>query len=442
MRESAAVTGGISESRWHLPPVRGLVTLLAGEGLSRVLSFAAIALLTRRLGAAAWAPIAVALTAAQFGTLLVEAGMRLFGAREVAKNPGQAARLMRPILSTQLVIASGLVLAAIGVAALRLVGPELGRLLPGYAVSLVALPFFFLWIFQGWGAMEWVAIPQVTRYAVFLGLSALVVTGPARIGWLPWLEVAAVSAGAATAALALGRRGVRISASWSSAFEGAVTREALPIAASSTLWVVRMYLPIVVLWALSSKESVSRFDVSLRVLMVIQAGLSMYLTNLYTPLSRAVEGPRRGFVGLLLGSSALATAGTLLLTLALSIRPGELLGFLNGAAFNTPESASALTLLAWVIPFLALRGHGIFALTALGRQRIELVCSVVASALLVVLLIRWVPVGGARAAAMAMLGSEAFGFLLTTIALGVALRRRSATSGEAPGVAWAPSSDR
>ncbi len=418
-----ATSSSAAEQTWHLPPIGGLVTLLSGEFASRALSFAAIAVLTRRLGVVGWAPVAVALTTLQFGALFVESGMRLYGAREVARDTSNGARLMGPVLSTQLALAVLVLIGAVAVRALGLVEPDLARLLPGYAVSLFMLPLFVPWVFQGYGDMQWVAIPQVVRYAVFLVLSALLVTSPARTGFLPWLETAAMAAGAGVALVALRRhRAIAVRVTPASAFDRDVLREATPIAASQMVWVLRMYLPTLFLWHLATKRDVAQFDVSLRVLMVLQAFLTMYLMNLYTPLSQAAHGDRARFRGLLTTSTVLAGVLAVVGAIILGSAPGRLLGLLFGGAYNNPDAAASLALLAFVVPVLTVRGHAHYALTSLGYQRRELLCTVAGSALLVVLLIAWAANGGARAAALAMLLSESLGLLLTWIALALAMR--------------------
>lgn len=421
---------------WRLPPFGGLFTLVAGEGASRLLSFVAIALLTRRLGVAAWAPVAVALTAVQFGSLFVESGMRLYGAREVARDAAAIPRLTRPIVATQLVVALTLVAVSVLVWAFGFVDPSLAALLPGYAVSLVALPFFVPWIFQGLGAMQWVAVPQVARFAAFLVLSAVVVTAPARAIWLPWIESVSMAVGAIVALLAVRKfsgaaagpdatashASTSHAASPAAAFNAGVVRDALPIAASQMIWVVRMYLPILLLWQLTARESVARFDVAHRLLMVLQAFLTVYLANLYTPLSRAATGARRPFIGLLLASTAFAGLGAAAGAAVLVTLPGTILSSVFGQAYGNPEAAAALVVLALLVPVLTIRGHAHYALVALGRQRRELACAIAASLVLIVLLVLWVPSGGGVGAARAMLVSEVAGLLLTWIALGLALR--------------------
>jgi O-antigen/teichoic acid export membrane protein len=207
------------------------------------------------------------------------------------------------------------------------------------------------------------------------------------------------------------------------AFDRHVLREALPISASQIVWVVRMYLPTLALWYLVPRASVAHFDVAHRVYMVLQAILTVYLMNLYTPLSRAVNGPRKRLVGLLGGSTALGIVAALAAALVIGANAGPLLGVLFGNTYNTGEGAATLTTFGLMFPVLTMRGHGHYALVALGRPRRELACSVAACGLLVVLLFAWIPNGGLLAAARAMLVSESLGLVLVWVSLAVVLRK-------------------
>lgn len=377
----------------------------------------AIAVLARRLGETGWAPIAVALAVSQFGALAVESGMRLYGAREVARDPMAAGRLATPIVSTQL--GMGLILLAVVIAASfsGVLSRDLRWLLPGYAVSLLALPFYLPWVFQGLGRMNLVAVPQVVRFALFLVLGVALVSVPERATWLPWIEVVAMGGGAAVAAAAAHRLGVSPRPAPGRSVDKDIIREAMPIAASQLVWVARMYLPVALLWWFGTEASVSRFDLSHRILMVFQAFLTVYLANLYTPLSREAVTSRRRFLSLLGGSTALALGAGLVAALSLAAFPDVVLATLFGRAFDQPETVASLTLLGFVIPVLAVRGHAHYGLVALGRQRLEFACSLASALLLVAFLVALVPGAGAVGAARAMLGSEIVGVLLTWLAL-------------------------
>lgn len=420
----AAQTIAPEEKTWHLPPIGSLVTLLSGEAASRALSFVAIAVLTRRLGPLGWAPVAVALTALQFGTLFVESGLRLYGAREVARDRANGVRLVGPIVTAQLLLVLPVLAGALVIWGFGLTAPDLAQLLPGYAVSLLLLPLAVPWLFQGYGEMQWVALPQVVRFAVFLVLSVLLVTSPARMGLLPWLETASMTGAAAVAFIILRRRhGIVPRPAPIRAIDRELVSESTPMAGTQMLWVVRMYLPTLLLWQLASKEDVAQFDVSLRVLMVLQAFLTMYFVNLYTPLSQAAHSAPSRFRSLLVTSTMFAGVLAVVGAVALNAAPGRLLGALFGGSYDTPAAAASLGLLGFVLPVLTIRGHAMFALIALGRQRVEMLCSLVGGILLAVLLLSWVPRAGAGGAALAMLCSETFGLVLTWTALAFLVRR-------------------
>jgi O-antigen/teichoic acid export membrane protein len=413
----------------RLPPWRGLVVLLGGEGVQRALSFAAVWLVARRLPSADFAPVEVALSALMFGALVVELGFPLLAAREVARDRGAETRLFGPVVALQLAAAALLVALAWGGRAAGMLGPELGRLLPIYALSLLLLPWLAPWSFQGRGEMEWVAAPGVLRQALFLAGVALLVHGSDDLALLPWAEVAAVGGAALLAQAARRRRLARerqarpAAPSMPRPAPVALLAEAAPMGLSQLLWVLRMYLATLLLWRLvPQKESVSNYAVAHRVMMVMQAVLTMYFTNLYPGLARAARGAREALRRLLLRSSALAVGGALALALAVAAGAEPLLALLWKPEFCNAESAACLRALAFVLPLLACRGHARMTLIALGRGRLELACSVAGSVALAALIPWWTARDGAVGAAEALLAAEGLGLLLTVFALCVAWR--------------------
>jgi O-antigen/teichoic acid export membrane protein len=401
---------------------RGLAVLVAGESFSRVLSFFAIWLLTQRLGRDAYAPVAVVLATMMFLSLAVEMGLPLFGAREVARDPSAAARLLPRALGMQLAVASVLVLAAFFVSMSGLVVPDIARLLPGYAVSLLLLPWLAPWIFQGFGAMQWVAAPAVLRQALFLAGSALLVRSTVDLARLPWVEVAAVGGAALLAQAALRRRGVRVRVDPRGAADRELLHDAVPMGSSQLTWVLRMYLATLILWTVVPKESVSNYDVAHRVMMVMQGMLSMYFTNVYPAIARAASGAAAGLRRLLWRSTLLLGAATLTGAVAIAVAALPLLQtlFPRGNYANA-ESAICLVLLAFVIPVLAVRGHARLGLLATGFGRLELACSVAGTLVLAGLTPWWASTRGAAGAAQALLCAEIAGAVITLVALGFVL---------------------
>lgn len=425
--------------------LRGLLVLLTGEGMQRALSFFAVWGLANRLPRADYAALEVTLSIVMFAALLVELGLPLLAAREVARDPAAERRLAGPVLRLQWTMAGLLAAGAWLAAALGAFDPPLARLLPGYATSLLLLPLLVPWAFQGRGAMEWVAVPGVVRQATFLGLTLLLVREGGDLGRLPWIEVAAIGAAALlaqrvwrrTAATASSLRLVPAAGELSHA-PFALLREAAPMGASQFLWVLRMFLATLLLWRLVPKESVANYAAAHRVMMVLQAVLTVYFTNLYPGLSVAARGPARALRRLLAKSVALAAGGTLALALAAAVKADALLlAIYRGGELCNVESAECLRWLVLVLPLLAVRGHARMTLLAFGRGPLELAASTAGTLLLAALIPWWTAARGIVGAAQALLTAEAVGAALTLAALLLAWRARPLGRGDEGRVARA-----
>ncbi len=419
----------------RLPSWRGLTVLLGGEGTQRGLSFVAIWLLTQRMTREQYAPVEVALAALMFAALVVELGLPLLGAREVARQPTHALSLVRPVVGLQLVTALVLAGLAFVARAAGWIDGVLAQLLPVYALSLLLLPWLVPWLFQGLGAMAWVAAPGVLRQGLFLAGVAVWVTDGERIARLPWIEVAAVGGAAALAQLAWRKRTAALRAVGAIGAIGepralpsrsALLREAAPMGLSQFLWALRMFLATLLLWNLVERPAVADYGVAHRVMMILQAVITMYFTNLYPTLSRAAVGPRPELARLLVRSLSIATGGALLLAGGIAVAAPWLLHTLFRAEFANAQSIRCLRLLIFVIPLLALRGHFRMTLLSMGRGRLELMVSIGGTLLLAALIPSLARAQGASGAALSLLIAEAAGTAATAIAFSMAWRERRA----------------
>ena len=107
----------------------------------------------------------------------------------------------------------------------------------------------------------------------------------------------------------------------------------------------------------------------------------------------------------------LVLAPSLVLAIATTLIAPALVTLLLGGSAAWQASIPVISVLIWVIPVLAVRGHAYYGLIALGRQRQEMVCSVIGIGVLLALMVLWVPRFGALGAAWSMLLSE----LLATV---------------------------
>jgi PST family polysaccharide transporter len=409
-----------SPSRRHLTINLGV--LGTGELLARAFTFLAFAHLTRVLEPATFGLVEWTLAVMQLALLAVDQGLGLLGAREVARTPGRTGDLIGRIASAQFSLALGVVTLLVVVATVAPLDPLLRILLTGFSLSLLGVPFLLNWVFQGLNLMLAVAAPQVLRQATFLLITLLAVAGPDELHRLPLAEITGVAIAVVCYAVLRRLRGLPLRLDLRGGLDRTLFRESLPIGAGHFIWAVRMYLPIVLLLVLAGGESTALFGVSHRIVMVFQAFLNVYFTNLFPTFSQVAHDRSR--LGQMVDRSLLLTvAPTATGAAAMILVAPYLLGLIYGSAFVRPDSVWTLAALIWLIPILAWRHHGTFALIALNRQRDDVQCAVMGLGLLVALLVPMSAWYGARGATSAILISE-----LATAALTWA-RLRSGPSG-------------
>jgi PST family polysaccharide transporter len=375
-----------------------------GEFVGRALTFVAFAHLTRVLGPASFGLVEWTLAVMQLALLAVDQGLGVLGAREVARDPGSVSEFACRIASAQFILAVGVVLMLGAVAAAAPLDPVLRVLLAGFSLSLLGVPFILNWVFQGLNAMLAVASLQVLRQGAFL-LVVLSIAGSDDLYRLPLAEIAGVGVSAVSYALLMRQRGLPVRLDLRGGLDRALFRESLPIGAGHFIWALRMYLPAVLLLFLAGREATAFFGVSHRIVMVVQTFLNVYFTNLFPTFSRAANDPNR--LHRLVNRSLLVTlAVTSLGALAMIVAAPTVLGVIYGAAFVRAESIQTLTTLIWLIPILAWRHHGTFALIATNRQRDDVRCALIGLGLLIGLVIPAAAIFGVTGVTLSILVSE------------------------------------
>jgi O-antigen/teichoic acid export membrane protein len=429
-----------------VPLARNLSILVAGDLLGRLLVAVAFIHLARALQPAFFGAMELALAVVMVLSLVVDLGLKTLGAREVARAPEAFAGLTSRIVLLQGSVAAGVyVLLLLSLCLLHL-DATMKWLLAGYGLTLFAYPLILNWVFQGRNEMLWVAVPQFLRQALFALLALLLVQVPSHVWRLPAFELAGAWLAVAVNLAVyrdLGRR--QKAGNWKQlAAEVQVgtsdlVHETLPIAASNLIWALRMYLPLILLGLVAGNTAAGTFAAPHRAMMVLQAVVVLYLNNLFPTMSQATqaqtsgEGAESSFLQLhdLLGRSMLLVmAPATVVALGTTLAAPALVALILGGSAAWQASIPVLSLLIWLVPVLAARGHGYFALVALGRQRQEMWCSVagvfVLSGLLVALASRY----GAVGTAWAMLISELCATALTWWVVYNSLPRRAVRRAE------------
>lgn len=383
-----------------------LAILAGGEALSRVITAVAFIHLARVFEPVVYGYVELTLAVMMFLTLVVDLGLGTIGAREVARQPASAARLLQRIVSTQMVLA-GLTFSLFVAVLLPLrINNTLTLLLLGYGASLLIYPLIFFWVFQGQDRMVWVAVPQVVRQITFAAFVLLVVRNPQQVLLLPAAELAAVVLAALISVVVLRRAGEKLAIKIRGGWDRRLLVESLPIGGSQLIWALRMYLPTILVGTLIGEAAVGFFGAAHRIVMVLQTLLEAYFRNLFPTMSQAAYTSAERLAKLLRNSMWLLMIPALVAALVTSLVAPTLIRVIFGETYRQSEAVQVLAVLIWMIPVLAWRRHGRNALISMSRQREEGICSIVGVILLLASVVPLTNAYGGRGTAWAMVVSE------------------------------------
>jgi len=382
--------------------------------LTRAMSFLAFAHLARTLGADGFGKLEFVLAWLMFGQVIIESGFQTIGARDVAIEPSSIRALVARILPIQLCIAAIACLTCFVILPMRWLDPVTSRLLFGYSLSLLGIPFFLTWVFQGQQRMAWVAIPQVLRQLCFLIAAWLLVREANDLLWLPYAEYGSVFA---AAILCLW---IFLPNYWPLHFESPLSqesrsliRDAGMIGTSQILWFVRMYFPILLLKFVGSDADVGHFGAAHRIVNVFQVGVTVYWMSFFPQLSQ--HAGRQTLQSTLLKSLGLSTLFMIACATVFSLFARQIMYVAFGQGFSATESATVLAIMVWRVPIIMFRSHARQAMFVSRLQRDELACSI--ASVVVLVIIGWLGAErfGLVGLALATVLSELLGALTTWI---------------------------
>lgn len=174
------------------------VVLAGGESAARLLAFLTTAVLARRLGAASFGLLSVAMAVRLYLNTVVEGGVDSVGMREASVHPTFAATVAPALLVIRLVVAIGVALVG-GLAALAFLPEPEGALIAAYGLSLLPFALNVRWLVVGLGNAIAPAVARLTGEALILGAVLLFLREPGDVAGMPLIQFA----GEAAAALVL-----------------------------------------------------------------------------------------------------------------------------------------------------------------------------------------------------------------------------------------------
>jgi O-antigen/teichoic acid export membrane protein len=345
------------------------VLLSGGEFTAKLLTFASFSYLARTMGPWNYGILEFVLAVMVFFTIPVDLGLGSYGAREVAKDPSSAPRLLHEITGLRLILALCSV-AALAVFVQVIHKPQSFKtLLMWYGVSLLANPYLLQWVFQAHDRMHWVGLASIVRQCVFASLIFLFCTKPAHLVRIGYIECASVAA-VALVSVFITRGRMRLAWPWPELRWSRLwvhMREAMPIGATEVAWAFMWYFCTVVLGMIFSDASLGWFGASHRVLMALHTFVWLYFFNMLPSISRCVAWPPSHLLKLMDHSMRLAAWVSLFAAACLTAVAPQLLVMVYGENFR--DAWRSFSILAWMLPVAMVSGHHRYILLAYNQQK-------------------------------------------------------------------------
>ena len=350
--------------------VANLGLLATGEMLSKVFTLVAFAHLARVLGPVSFGNIEFALAVIFIFSLLIDLGLGIYGAREIAKDRALIPSITRRVVSTRcwltLITLGGL---ALFVSVMRL-SWEVRWLLLLFGLTLIPAPLLLQWVFQGIDQMHWVSAAQVVRYGTFSLLALLLVHSPAQLWTIPLAELIAIMACVGFNLGAYHYHFGSLRLRLRPRIDRKIIAEALPIGLSQLMWAAKFFFATVFLGLFAHEEEVGQFGAALRIIVALHTFITLYFYNLLPSISQYSKESESLLPSLVGGamrvSSWLALLGCIIGTMSAKTA----MQLIYGADYG--EAAIVLQLLLWMLGVTLWGAHYRCTLIGCGFQRLEL----------------------------------------------------------------------
>lgn len=385
---------------------RSILTLSAGELLSRLIGFAATIYVARQLGVEAYGVIGFAFALMLYASAVADLGLEQLGPREVADRKGPIEPLVASILLIRFAVSAGMaaLLALFGL--LFLTKPE-GNVLAIYALVLLTVGGNAKWVHVGLGRMGLVSASRILAEAVKVGIVLAFVHDASDILLVPLAQVVGDGLGSVLLFAGLRRAGIRPRLAVDATIVRTVLAHARPLLITSLFSMLIYNADVVMLRVFRDRAEVGLYLVAYTVINFLGATGNIITISLVPTLRRLREsaGPHEGVY-----QTTVAQAVTAGLAVAAggAITAPLVLGLVFGDAYDA--SAGPLRILVWSFPLLLLRAVEQGALISAGRQQGVLHSTAAAAAVNVGLNLAAIPLFGMYGAAVTTFLAEAVRF--------------------------------
>jgi len=169
--------------------LKNFVSLSFSQIVTRVLGLISVIYLARVLGVEGFGKIGFAKSILSYFMLLVNLGLNIVGTREVARNRENSNIYVNNILTIRL-IASIAAYSLLTIFVYFIPKPaEMKKLILLFGINIFVFAFTIDWFFQGIERMEFIAISEITRSIVSIGLIFWIIKSPWQLLQVPLIQV-------------------------------------------------------------------------------------------------------------------------------------------------------------------------------------------------------------------------------------------------------------
>lgn len=405
------------------------VRLATGEVIGRLATFALFVYVSRYFGVRILGIIALAQTVALYVMELSDQGLRLIGARILARHGELVSYLVPFVLKRRAALTAGAVALGALYAALGPVPPEARICVLAFDLAVVPYAFSLDWVAWGLGRFGTLALWRCGVSIVYVGLAIVAMQLARRpIAAISTANILSASLGAAFLWMIWRLRWRREQAALpSDSLRSAAAEELRPqrvfaLGLSNLLNLVFMNADILLLGAMTGASEVGRYSAACKPLYVIFTGFWLLTDALYPHLAK-LEAGARAHRTLLLALASLAVSASAI-ALALGLLAPQILSLIYGSTLGADR---LLRILLIALPLDFCFSLLWTVLVSRGYDRPVLYSLASAATLNIVLNLVFIPHFQANAAAWATVASYA---LLFATALIFVLRKKVLATAE------------
>jgi len=419
----------LAEQRGHLRGVgtvlRGFAILSAATVVIRLIGFVAVTLFARKAGPQTFGTYAFTLALAGFVVgAPTNFGIGTLGIRKIARDPGDAGKVVGEALAVQAIIAVIAVALLVAFVPLLSSDSEVVTLTPLVALYYVAYSMTVDWALQGLRRMRAVAVARLSGQMLFGIVTPLVlVRGPAGAE----RYAAVFAAGAiltAIVAFAMVRRAVGpIRVSWAIAPLRDLAKTAAPLGFSLVMLQIYWSMDQVLLGFLTDKSQVGQYAAAAKLPVVLSGFIQIWVSAVYPHASKLFTHDPDALRRQLGSFTSLSVVAALPLAAGSAILGTAVMTGMFGPAYGPAGTSFAILMAASAVVVVAINYTSLAM--AVDQERTFAWAVTIASVINVLMNLVLIPYYGAIGAAISTVAAE-------LVVFGICARRVVSVVGKPP----------